>query len=152
MEETDRISSSRRQNRLPPIPSSGQLVVQKMDRTTFADSRLQQSQSFSKLSAIKSPRGHTVDFAKSSVLKTLKADLGSLQEFLNYDMGLKKPEELFKCNLRCIIFSSQTFYIAITEHNPKKNSSSQNDKDKLLMQFKQEQDNRNPKTVRNYFR
>ena len=97
MEEVQDIPTSKKQNRLPPIPSSGQLLGQKLDRATFADSRLQQSQSFSKLSAIKSPRGQTVDFAKSSVLKTLKADLGSLQEFLNYDMGLKKPEELFKC-------------------------------------------------------
>ena len=33
---------------------------------------------------------------QSSILKKLTYDFGSLNEFLNYDLKLKKPEELFK--------------------------------------------------------
>jgi len=36
---------------------------------------------------------------KSSILNNLNFDFGTLHEFINYDMKLKPPEELFKSNI-----------------------------------------------------
>lgn len=103
--ETSARASSLRSRRLPPIPSSDQLLTQKMDHTLFADSKLH-SHSMSKITAIRSPKGQAYELHNSSVLKSLKPDLGSLSEFISYDMGLKKPDELFKCKLHTLLINS----------------------------------------------
>ena len=99
--ESDSLMRNSRSKRLPPIPQGEQLLSHKLERVNFADSRLY-SQSLSKITTIKAVKDPQTNYRSSAVLKTLKPDLGSLEDFLGYDMGLKKPEELFRSSARVL--------------------------------------------------
>jgi hypothetical protein len=82
---------------------------------------------------------------KSSVLNNLNFDFGSLHEFIDYDMKLKKPEELFKSNNWVNFFLIEVHEVG-RRHDSKLNNPDYL-KEKLMAHTKQEVETRDMKTV-----
>lgn len=85
-------------NELPAMPSYKELLEARQQRLE------EKSRSAGILAAMKileSPSGTQLPpmrpkYQQPAILKKLNYDFGSLNEFLSYDLKLKKPEDLFK--------------------------------------------------------
>lgn len=134
-------------NDLPPMTSYKELLEARQQRL---EEKSRSAGILAALKTLESPSGTQLPPMRPknqqpTILKKLNYDFGSLNEFLSYDLKLKKPEDLFK-GIYILMYKLTSI---VTDKSKKLDlKNKEEDLKKGLMQhMKQEVDTRDAKTV-----